>query len=297
MDVTRQELLHSFELFRTRNYFVDHLTRDLEPVDLLTPNSYFWTVLDLAFQWEWEKNALALAESELAGMSGVRTLARSQWETVLGPAISALARGDRPLPSVGKANYHRGVEWNWLSQLFVSGELRHAAPERAFTRYLARQILSTTGVAGIGGISEVFDHRGPAGPDFQTWSMTGLVEALHRFAGVTIDVPNRTIGLRPQKPRRWPYIKTRKWFGHNPIDIEYATRDGEYRLTVAFGAELASEVSLCIEICLAAGRTPRTVRLQNEDRMVKLRNYEIREEPHRLIVEARAEQWQQLIVR
>lgn len=128
MEETAQATAASLELFRHGDYFVDHLTPRLEPVNLLTPNSYFWTILGLHFDSEWEQRSLLVGRHELAGISGVRTLARSQWESVLGPQVTALARRGRPLPSIGKANYHRGVEWNWLAQLFVAGELRHARP-------------------------------------------------------------------------------------------------------------------------------------------------------------------------
>ena len=201
MAATAHEVARSLELFKARDHLCDHLGFDLQPKDLLTPNSYFWTVLGLDLDWELEEHELALGRWELGGVSGIRTLARSQWEQVLGPQISSLARAGRPLPSVGKANYHRGVEWNWLSQLFVAGELKHGRPDMAYDHYLARQIHDAVNFAGLGGVSEVFDHRGPAGPDFQTWSMASLVESLHRFPGVGVSVPERgDPRVSPQAP-------------------------------------------------------------------------------------------------
>ncbi len=234
MQDAARHLRDSLALFSREDHFVDHLGRNLQSVDLFTPNSYFWTVLDLPFDWEWEDRSLTLGRRELGGVSGIRTLARSQWESVLGPQIAALARAGRPLPSLGKVNYHRGIEWNWLSQLFVAGELRHGRPDMAFDHYLARQIHDAGATAGLGGVSEVFDHRGPAGPDFQTWSMTGLVEALHRFAGIRVDVPNSRISLAPQKPRRWGHIRVRKWYGGRPFDFLYRSSSREVQMDLAF---------------------------------------------------------------
>lgn len=260
MQHAESQLHRSLELFRHGEYFVDHLSADLRPVNLLTPNSFFWTVLGLEFDWTWEERSLALGRWELGGVSGIRTLARSQWESVLGPEISALARAGRPLPSIGKANYHRGVEWNWISQFFVAGELRHDRPDMAFDHYLARQIHDATNFAGLGGVSEVFDHRGPAGPDFQTWSMTSLLESLHRFVGVDVDVDRRHISVEPHKPRRWPYLKAKKWFGELAFDVIYVTQANRQEVHVRFLEEVRQKIML--EIALPIKPTQRVRSLE-----------------------------------
>lgn len=278
----------SLDLFRHRDHLVDHLTPGLEQVDLFTPNSFFWTILDLRFDADWEEGALALARRELGGVSGVRTLARFQWESVLGVQITALARAGRPLPSVGKVNYHRGVEWNWLSQLFVAGELRYGRPEMAFDHYLARQVHDATNSAGLGGVSEVFDHRGPAGPDFQTWSMTGLLESLQRFLGVEIDVPSRTILVRPQKPRRWPHLKGRKWYGASAFDVWYTARRGEQQLCIDFLGANPQSLMLQIELPLPRGRNPRAIGIDRGDGEDQLRDWEVVQRPDRVVVRTEA---------
>jgi glycogen debranching enzyme len=254
----------SLELFDRGDYFVDHLTAEMDQVDLLTPNAYFWNVLDLGFDWQWEERSLAHGRRELGGISGIRTLARSQWERVLGPEIAALARADRPLPSAGKINYHRGVEWNWLSQFFVAGHLRHGHPDMAYDHFLARQIYDATCTAGLGGVSEVFDHRGPAGPNFQTWSMSGLLESLHRFLGVTVDVPNRIIAVRPLKPRRWPHLKARKWYGGTWLDVEYVTQRNQQELSLEFAELPVDSPEIQVELPLPRGRALRRVTVESE---------------------------------
>ncbi|HEV3309787.1 MAG TPA: amylo-alpha-1,6-glucosidase [Chloroflexota bacterium] len=292
------QLRRSLDLFRIRDHFADHLTRDLDAVDLLTPNSYFWTILGLEFDWDWEADSLAVGRRELAGMSGIRTLARSQWESVLGPQITALARSDRPLPSIGKANYHRGVEWNWLAQLFVAGELRHGNPEAAFDAYLSRQVTDATAIAGLGGISEVYDHRGPAGPDFQTWSMCGLVEALHRFLGVTVDVPAGRIAIRPLKPRRWPHLRARKWFGDVAFDVEYSIRGATESLAVTFQEPPPRPLTLTIELLVGSDRGAGSVRLEKERQSLDVSEMiTIHEQPRRLSLTTEAGAVNRLTVR
>lgn len=294
MRATAEQTRTSLDLFIRGEYFVDHLTRDLEQDDLLTPNGYFWTILGLRFPWEWEEQTLSLGRWELGGVSGVRTLARSQWERVLGPQIAALARSDRPLPSAGKINYHRGVEWNWLSQLFVEGQLLHGNPDTAFDQFIARQIYDATTAAGLGGVSEVFDHRGPAGPAFQTWSMSGLLESLHRFLGVTTDVPNRMITICPQKPRRWPYIKARKWFAGQPFQVQYSGSRTDQRLSVAFEEGVPEDVQLRVELPLLHERVPRRVNLRSAAGVQSIRNLmQLEPRPFRARIEMSAQQHQQ----
>jgi glycogen debranching enzyme len=317
MEAAAHALERSLELFRHGDYLIDHLTYALEPVNLFTPNAFFWTVLGIDLGWEFEERMLALARAELAGVSGVRTLARSQWASVLQPEIVALARPNRPLPSVGKINYHRGVEWNWLAQFFVAGELKHGRPDVAFDRYLARQVHDATAIAGLGGVSELFDHRGPAGPDFQAWSMSGLLEALHRFVGVDIDVPARRISFRPQKPQRWPLIQARKWFGSLAFDVEYTTgsaihymppvnvsgapvtrtvlhRQRHEQLTITFASSPPAQLELVIEFVLPLEATPHQLLLSTGEGEPQSLSWVELAEPRRIQVRLPAQQRQQL---
>jgi hypothetical protein len=123
--------------------------------------------------------------------------------------------------SVGKFNYHRGVEWNWLSQFFVLAELKYGEPDVAFRKYLRAQVAAVLDRGGVGGISELFDLSGTRGPEFQAWSMSGFLQALHAFAGVRIDVPERRIVVEPQIPASWPQLSVRKWYGSIPFDLQY----------------------------------------------------------------------------
>lgn len=297
MEQAAEDLTLSLELFRREDHFVDHLTPALEPIDLLTPNGYFWTILGLYLGGEWEERSLTLARRELSGVSGIRTLARSQWESVLGHQIAALARGGRPLPSVGKVNYHRGVEWNWLSQLFVAGELRYGRPDMAFDHYLARQIHDAVNTAGLGGISEVFDHRGPAGPDFQAWSMTSLLESIHRFVGVNVDVSSGSIRISPKKPRHWPYIRARKWYSARSFDVDYAVSRNRQELVVDFGsAGPLPEIELVIELNLQPGCLPQHLIRTGPDGEEELQDWIVQDGPSRVMLRLQAESWQRILL-
>jgi hypothetical protein len=160
---------------------------------------------------------------QLAGRQGIRTLAPQDWGQVFPPEFLSDRRNvrGRRMRSIGKFNYHRGVEWNWLSQFFVQAELKYGEPDMAFRKYLRPQVKAVLERAGIGGISELFDLSGTRGPEFQAWSMSGFLEALHAFAGVRIDVPRRRIVIEPQTPESWQQLSVRKWNGSIPFDVRY----------------------------------------------------------------------------
>jgi hypothetical protein len=154
------------------------------------------------------------------------------------------------MKSIGKYNYHRGVEWNWLTQFFVQAELKYGEPDVALRKYLSAQIEATLGRGGIGGISELFDLAGTRGPEYQAWSMSGFLEALHAFAGVSVDVPRRRIFVEPQRPTSWPRISVRKWYGQTPLDMTFAGDDRTRTLEINFpwgsAPEAEIEVSLVV---------------------------------------------------
>jgi len=172
----------------------------------------------------------------------------------------------RHMRSVGKYNYHRGVEWNWLAQFFVRAELKYGEPDIAFRRYLRGQVAATLHRGGIGGIGELCDLSGARGPEFQAWSMSGFLEALHAFAGVEIDVPAQRIAVTPQLPRSWPELSVRKWYAGVPFDLEFTNADANPTLRMDFpdGSPPAAEVE--INLILPPGRQLAALDLQLDGR-------------------------------
>jgi hypothetical protein len=164
----------------------------------------------------------------------------------------------------------------------------------AFDHYLARQIHDAGSFAGLGGISEVFDHRGPAGPDFQTWSMSGLLESLHMFAGVKVEPLETMIRVRPQKPRRWPYIRARYSYGVDGFIMEYECSRTERQITIVFDHEPPSDIHLEVEFILKASQRPRHVRIRTEEgeRVVKTWSEEV--DPRRIKLALPTERVQQI---
>jgi hypothetical protein len=148
--------------------------------------------------------------------------------------------------SIGKYNYHRGIEWNWLAQFFVRAELKYGEADVAFRKYLRSQVDAVLERGGIGGISELFDLSGARGPEYQAWSMAGLLESLHAFAGVRIDVPERRITIEPQIPSDWPRLAVRKWFGDTPFDVRFGRHGCSMTLEVDFpqGPPVDTEIAL-----------------------------------------------------
>lgn len=230
------EAWQTLQCFNIRGVPADSLDETGEARDLITPNPYFCFGVGLDLGAKMERSMRDLGRRQLAGSQGIATLARGDWGRVFSPEFLADRRNVRGgrMRSAGKFNYHRGVEWNWLAQFFVRAELKYGDPDAAWRRYLRGQVNAALDSGGIGGISELFDLSGTRGPEFQAWSMSGLLEALHAFGGVTVDVPDRHITVEPQLPAEWKGVRMRKWYGRIPFDVRYAVEDGRHELTIDF---------------------------------------------------------------
>lgn len=213
----------ALQRFTSRGMPADSLDEHGEMRDFITPNPYFCFGVGLDLGPEMESAMREVGRRQLAGRQGIVTLAPLDWSRAFSSEFLADRRNvrGRRMRSIGKFNYHRGVEWNWLTQFFVLAELKYGAPDVAYRTYLLGQIAAVLDHAGIGGISELYDLSGTRGPEFQAWSMAGFLEAVHAFAGVHVDVPSRRIRVEPQLPTPWPLLEVRKWYGQIPLDIRY----------------------------------------------------------------------------
>jgi len=230
----------ALERYNVRGMPADSLDADLQARDLVTPNPFFAFGLGLHLGPEMERQMQRIGRRELAGFQGIRTLAPVDWGRVFSAEFLADRRAvrGRRMRSVGKYNYHRGIEWNWLAQFFVRAELKYGEPDAAWRRYLRGQVRAALERGGIGGISELHDLSGTRGPEFQAWSMAGMLDALHAFAGVEIDVPEGKIVVEPQLPSAWPSLSVRRWFGATPFDL-HLSREGERTsLQITFPGEI-----------------------------------------------------------
>lgn len=248
----------ALQRFNVRGMPADSLDERGEVRDFITPNAYFCFGVGLDLGPDVERAMRDIGRRQLAGQQGIITLAPQDWDRVFSPEFLSNrnnVRGRR-MRSIGKFNYHRGVEWNWLSQFFVQAELKYGEPDVAFRKYLRPQMKAVLERAGIGGISELFDLSGTRGPEFQAWSMSGFLEALHAFAGVRIDVPQRRIIIEPQTPESWPQLSVRKWYGPIPFDLRYATDEEAQALQIDFPWGQAPDADIEVALVLPARRVP-----------------------------------------
>lgn len=223
--------------------------------DLITPNPYFSFGLGLDLGPEIEREMLRMGRQELAGKQGIVTLAPADWPAVFPVEFLAdrtVVRGRR-MRSAGKINYHRGLEWNWLTRFFVEAELKYGEADAAYRTYLRKQVRAVLDVGGVGGISELYDLSGARGPEFQTWSMAGFLESLHSFLGVRVDVPERSISVAPQIPRLWPRLSARKWYGDTPFDLTFARTAEGLSLTIDFPEVVPEDTTLDVALVVPRG--------------------------------------------
>jgi glycogen debranching enzyme len=216
------EGMETFHLFCLDGYLADSLTYDFTPQPILTPNGYIAFDLNFPISDDLQRQMVELARKQLAGQAGVKSLARRDWEQVLSPeflkAKGSVVNGH--LESVGLYNYHRGVEWLWLNQFLVEGELACGEADRAYALYLRGQVHSALHTMAVGGLSELYDVKGPLGADFQAWSMASFVASLHAFSGVEVDAMERRIRVRPDPPGDWPRYSCRRQVGTTRFDLE-----------------------------------------------------------------------------
>ncbi len=247
----------ALQRFNVRGMPADSLDENQVVRDLITPNPYFCFGLGLDLGPEIEQAMRDMGRKQLAGQQGIVTLAPQDWHLVYSEEFLNDRRNvqGRRMRSIGKFNYHRGVEWNWLSQFFVWAELKYGNPDGAFRTYIRAQVNSVLDRAGIGGISELHDLSGTRGPEFQAWSMSGFLEALHAFAGVRIDVPERRISIAPQLPAHWSHVKVRKWYRTIPFDLRYAGDDRTRSLNITFPWQDTPDCTFDIELVLPERRT------------------------------------------
>jgi hypothetical protein len=88
--------------------------------------------------------------------------------------------------------------------------------------------------------------------------MAGLLEALHAFAGVDIDVPAGQIGVEPQLPEAWPELVMRKWYGETPFDLRATRQEGTMMLRISF-PDRVPDAQIQLGLTLPAGRTAQSL--------------------------------------
>jgi len=247
----------ALQRFNVRGLPADSLDDEEQVRDLITPNAYFCFGVGLDLGPEVERTMRDVGRRQLAGHQGIRTLAPEDWGQVFSTEFLSDRRHvqGRRMQSMGKFNYHRGVEWNWLSQFFVQAELKYGEADLAYRTYLKPQVDAVLDRAGIGGISELCDLSGTRGPEYQAWSMSGFLEAVHAFAGVRIDVPRRCITVEPQLPAGWPKLEVRKWYGKVPFDLRYAEDNAARTLCLEFPWGDPPDVTVEVSLLLPSRHT------------------------------------------
>lgn len=266
LTAVRAEGEQTFGLFQLDGYLADSLDPSFEPRPLLTPNGYIAFDLDVPLSADLQRSMVALARDQLAGRVGVKSLARRDWERVLSPEFLSAPRSvvNGQMASVGLYNYHRGVEWLWLNQFMVKVELACGDPSIAYDTYVAGQVHSALREGGVGGLSELYDTRGPLGADFQAWSMTGFVACLHAFTGIEVDAIAKRVRACPVVPDRWSGLECRRQIGGSRFDLSYRKENGgEQTLEVRWVDPRPTDTALSLGVRVPQANAVET-RLNNQ---------------------------------
>jgi glycogen debranching enzyme len=236
MRETREEGEESFGLFELDGYLVDSISYQWEPDTRLTPNGYIAFAIEFPLKPSLKASMVKLAREELAGHTGVRSLAPRDWSRTFPSEFlkdPAHVQG-RDMVSVGIYNYHRGIEWNWLNPYFVTAELEAGDIDAAYELYVADQVHAAVYETAVGGLSELTDAHGQVGADFQAWSMAGLIESLHAFSGVEANERERRLRIAPLLPTTWPFLECRRRIAECWFDLRYVRSADAQELTITF---------------------------------------------------------------
>lgn len=234
LEATLAEGMKTFELFRMDGYLADSLTPEWQPRPDLTPNGYVAFALDFPLPPDLARSMVLLARHQLAGSCGVRSLALRDWAHTLSPEFMADHHNvtDLGMASVGLYNYHRGVEWLWLNQFFVRGELQVGDADHAFDLYVKPLIARSLHQGGVGGLGELNDLNGPLGADFQAWSMASLITSLRAFAGIRMSAEGHQVRVRPALPEYFPEITCRRKVAETRFDLVTRRTDSGHTVCV-----------------------------------------------------------------
>lgn len=267
LEETLEEGQETFKLFHLDGFLADSLSYAWEPQPILTPNGYIAFGLNHPLPLDLARSMIRLGREQLAGHVGVRSLAPRDWSRVLSPEFMADPHNfhDENMASVGIYNYHRGIEWLWLNQYFVDGELQYGDADHAFRRYLAGQVHETLHRGGVGGLSELYDIRGPLGADFQAWSMAGFTAGLHAFAGVELDALRREISVRPILPSHWPHLTCRRSVGNTSFDLHFKHGSERQTIEIVTVGDVPRGYTLCLGVRLPPNASRITVTLNGEN--------------------------------
>lgn len=263
---TLDEGRETFKLFHLDGYLADSLSYQWQPREVLTPNGYMAFGLDYPLPSGLEHSMVLLGRQQLAGKVGIRSLAPRDWKNTFTPEFMADTRNfrDGQMGSVGIYNYHRGIEWLWLNQFFVQAELSCGNTDTAYETYLHGQVHETLCEGGVGGLSELYDMRGPLGADFQAWSMASFIASLHEFAGISVDAIDRYIHIRPSIPKDWPCLQSRQQVGDTRYDIRYAAENEVQTVEIDALDEVPRDFTLRIGVRIPAGREVASVEINGE---------------------------------
>src|SRR5579884_1816983 len=234
LEQTLAEGMKTFDLFTLDGYLADSLTYGWQPRPELTPNPYIAFGLDFPLPPDLARSMVVLARQQLAGACGIRSLALRDWAHVLSPEFVADHQfvTKSGMASVGLYNYHRGIEWLWLNQFFVQGELQYGDNDTAFSLYVKPLVDRALDQGGVGGLGELNDLRGPLGADFQAWSMVSLITSLRAFTGIRVDAEGRHLHIRPARPHSFPTITCRRKIGETRFEVSARPITGGHSVQV-----------------------------------------------------------------
>lgn len=226
----RSNFLKSF-LDTTTGLVSDHLNVDGSSDGQLRPNQFF------VYSWPEflpdARNAFHAATSALVYPYGVASL--SQDDENFHPYHHYQPH------YVQDAAYHNGIVWTWLAGPWIDAAVRFGYQDLAFTltKEMTHQILDRGAVGTMSELLDALPREGESEPRqsgtfSQAWSLAEFIRVFYEdYLGVSLNVPQSSLGLRPRLPGDLHHVSTTVRFGSWVIPLEMRASTGTIALSLS----------------------------------------------------------------
>ncbi len=179
-------------------------------------------------------------------------------------------------PDYAEGSYHVGSVWPFFTAAPLLGQYRYHNAAQGFSTWMAMIRLRSFDARGA--MPEVFAGRffrllDNAVPHQMFSELTAIPGLVNGVLGLTLDVPHRTLDIRPHLPPDWPEVAIRQFpFGGEKLDLELHQAPGVLTTLVEFSGSQPTKVNFAPG--LPAGSTVLDVRQDGKSIPFQVENFE-----------------------
>ncbi len=179
-------------------------------------------------------------------------------------------------PEYAEGSYHVGSVWPVLTAGPLLGQYRYHNAAQGFSTWMA--MMRLRGFSARGAMPEVFTGRffrllDDAVPHQMFSELTAIPGLIDGVLGLTLDMPQRTLGLAPHLPPDWPGVAVRQLpFGQEKLNLELHQAPGVLTTVLEFSGSQPNKLNFAPG--LPAGSTVLDVRQDGNSIPFQVENFE-----------------------